>query len=286
MEVSIIVPFYNNVDWLYEAINSIEEKEDLHFEILIIDDGSKEKIDIKSMSKHKDRIRYLRQPNQGPGKARNYGIDEARGEYIAFLDSDDLYTKDKLLIQLEFMRKSQLEWSHTSYMKFYPDREDDLVNNENFYGDIFPKCFAFNPIATPTVMVRRTALENPKKRFSEKMRYGQDGFLWCQLASFYQVGIIKEPLSKVRMRGGNATMKAKNHLYVKSNMYKYILEEKKYFGGSKIPLFIKIIFYLSHVSYTIVDGILAKVIKNQGLEYISRLLYAPQYLMLKLYSKF
>lgn len=284
MDVSVIIPFYNNVEWLYEAINSINEKSNINYEIIIIDDGSKEKINFSKISDKRELIRYIRQDNQGPGKARNLGIEKAKGEYIVFLDSDDIFIENKLTKQLEFMRKNQYYWTHTSYIKFYPNGHEELVDNESYCGDIFPKCFAYNPIATPTVMVKKDALRNPKKRFSEKMRYGQDGFLWCQLAAAYTVGVLKEPLSKVRMRGTNATLKAKNHLYVKANMYKYFKSKDKYFGNRLIPTFIKITFGICYFNNHLIERFLSKLFGQGMVESISRVLYAPQYLLLKIYT--
>lgn len=283
MDISVIIPFYNKVEWLYDAINSINEKDNLSFEIIIVDDGSKEKIDLNKIIRNKKHIKIIRQTNQGPGKARNNGISKAVGDYIAFLDSDDLFVNDKLSIQLEFMRKYDFTWSHSSYFKFYENEKKELVDNRNYDGMIFPDCFAYNPIATPTVMVKRMALENPKKRFSEKMRFGQDGFLWSQLAAYYSVGVIPEALSQVRMRGTNATLKAKNHLYVKSKMYSYMKQSDKYYNGRKIPLLLKIIFAISDFNYSILELFPHQYLDKPYMEKISRFLYAFPYFVLRIY---
>jgi glycosyltransferase involved in cell wall biosynthesis len=283
MDVSIIVPFYNNVNWLYDAINSIDESSTISFEIIIVNDGSKEAIDTNRFINHKNQIKIIDQPNQGPGKARNTGIDEAKGEYVAFLDSDDLFVKDKLSKQIQYMKDNNLSWCHSSYIKFFENSKEELVNNSYYSGMVFPKCLAYNPIATPTVMVKRVALENPTKRFSETMRFGQDGFMWSQLAASYSVGVISEPLSRVRMRGTNATLKARNHLYVKSNMYNYMKQSDKYYNGKKIPVFIKIIFAIADFNYKIVWLICRNGRNSSCAEIVSRLLYSTQYMALKLY---
>jgi hypothetical protein len=283
MDVSIIVPFYNNVEWLYDAINSIDEIPSISYEVIIVNDGSKEIIDKSRFSNSNNEIRIIEQPNQGPGKARNNGINIVVGEYIAFLDSDDLFVKNKLTKQIEYMKENNLDWCHSSYIKFYENGKEELVDNSNYSGIVFPKCFAFNPIATPTVMVKKIALENPAKRFSETMRFGQDGFMWSQLAANYSVGVIAEPLSLVRMRGTNATLKAKNHLYVKSNMYNYLKQSEKYYNGKKIPGFLKTIFAIADFNYRVVDLISRRVKNDTGVETIARILYSTQYLYFKLY---
>jgi len=283
MDVSIIVPFYNNAEWLYDAINSIDEIPSISYEVIIVNDGSKEIIDKSRFSNSNNAIRIIEQSNQGPGKARNNGINIAVGEYIAFLDSDDLFVKNKLTKQIEYMKENNLDWCHSSYIKFYENGKEELVDNSNYSGIIFPKCFAFNPIATPTVMVKKIALENPAKRFSETMRFGQDGFMWSQLAANYSVGVISEPLSHVRMRGTNATLKAKNHLYVKSNMYNYLKQSDKYYNGKKIPGTLKAIFAIADFIYRIVDLISRSMRNETSVEIIARLLYSTQYLAFKLY---
>lgn len=283
LDISIIVPFYNNVKWLYEAINSIDETSKITYEVVIINDGSKEEIDISKFHNRNNSIKIIEQPNMGPGKARNKGIDESKGEFLAFLDSDDLFMKNKLSKQLEFMKKNDLEWCHSSYIKFFENGRQQLVDNSDFFGDIFPKCLVFNPIATPTVMVKRDALENPVKRFSETMKFGQDGFLWSQLAAYFSVGVISEPLSLVRMRGTNVTLKVKNHLYVKSKMYKYLIQSNNYFNGKKISVILRTIYKVAEINFLILE-LISRIIKNEDLlELIARFMYSTQYLALKLY---
>ncbi|SHJ79115.1 Glycosyl transferase family 2 [Clostridium amylolyticum] len=284
MDVSVIVPFYNNVNWLYDAINSINESPHLSYEVIIVNDGSNEIIDKSRFVNSNNAIRIIEQPNQGPGKARNNGIDLAVGEYIAFLDSDDLFVKNKLSKQIQYMKDNNLQWCHSSYIKFYENKNEELVDNSCYSGMIFPKCLAYNPIATPTVMVKRVALENPTKRFSETMRFGQDGFMWSQLAANYSVGVISEPLSLVRMRGTNATLKARNHLYVKSNMYNYLKQSDKYYNGKKIPAIIKAIFAIADFNYKIIDLIYRNWENDTSVEILARLLYSTQYLALKFYK--
>lgn len=283
IDISIIIPFYNNVEWLYEAVNSIREPKELIMEIIIVNDGSKENIDINQVKEHKSIIKVINQLNQGPGKARNTGIEIAKGNYIAFLDSDDLFLENKLSKQIKYMQAYKKDWCHSSYYKFYENKSKVLVDNSDFYGKIFPLCLAYNPIATPTVVVRRDILTKPLKRFSEEMRFGQDGFMWSQIGAYYSVGVINEPLTLVRMRGTNATLKAKNHLYVKAKMYNYIKNKDIYYPNKRIPIFLKMVFALSALNYKIVEFFSKKRISNRFIEIISRILYSSQYIALKVY---
>ena len=284
MDISVVIPFYNNVDWLYDAINSIKEESDLEYEIIVVNDGSKEEIDTNKIINNKKRIRIIKQYNQGAGSARNTGISASKGEYIAFLDSDDLFVINKMTKQISFMKKNDFIWSHSSYIKFYENGKEELVDNSSYKGVIFPKCLAYNPIATPTVMVRKDALENPKKRFSKTMKFGEDGFMWCQLSTYYSVGVVPEPLSRVRMRGTNATLSAKNHLYVKSEMFKYINKGSEYFNGKKIPIFLKLIFGLADFNYKLLEFLFYRNNNKPYVEIFAKVLYSTQYFALRIYK--
>lgn len=93
--VSVIIPFYNRVKWLREAVHSVFVQTYQDFEVILVDDGSSESLD--ELAELKDeRIRYVRQQNKGPSAARNAGLDLAHGRYIAFLDADDIFWPMKL----------------------------------------------------------------------------------------------------------------------------------------------------------------------------------------------
>jgi len=102
--VSVILPVYNGELYLDSAIQSIFDQEYDPFEVIVVDDGSSDNsADI--VRSYKD-VRYRYQPNQGVAAARNVGLSMARGEFIAFLDQDDLWTSNKLRIQVEYLLKN------------------------------------------------------------------------------------------------------------------------------------------------------------------------------------
>ena len=149
------------------------------WKLLFVNDGSKDDVS-KFVQKYKDKILYIYKENGGPASARNAGINKATGKYIAFLDSDDLWSKEKLVKQVDFMEKTNAIWSHTNY-SFFQDSNENKVYKEMkvsyFKGKVFPQCLLSNPIATPCVMIRNSYLQkNPYIRFPEEMRYGQDSF--------------------------------------------------------------------------------------------------------------
>ncbi|MBJ6761354.1 glycosyltransferase family 2 protein [Myxococcaceae bacterium JPH2] len=87
---SVVIPTYNRARLLEETLASVFAQDDTDYEVLVIDDGSTDDT-VASLARHGDRVRVLRQANAGQGMARNLGIREARGEYVVFLDSDDLW---------------------------------------------------------------------------------------------------------------------------------------------------------------------------------------------------
>jgi len=116
--VSIIMPMYNAGKFLSKSIESVLEQTYQNWELLLIDDGSKDdSIDIALAFMEKDsRIFLLKnEQNMGIAKTRNKGIEASKGQYIAFLDSDDIWLPDKLKIQLTFMQQHQVDFSYCSY---------------------------------------------------------------------------------------------------------------------------------------------------------------------------
>lgn len=198
-KISVIIPFYNRVDWTAEAIRSVQRQTHQNFELLLIDDGSTD--DLTSLTEFistDSRIKYSRQVNAGPAVARNYGIQLATGRYISFLDSDDFFLPEKLEAQLRYMEDRQLLVSHTSYLRVDLELKSlGEVSAANFSGDLFPRIISSCPIAMPTVMASAEFLK--QYRFPEHLHIGEDVCLWITLASKCEWGAIEKPLSSVRV---------------------------------------------------------------------------------------
>ena len=102
--ISVVVPAYNSAKFLPDCINSIRQQTVPLHEIIIIDDGSSDNTEdvVKTLG---DDILYIKQKNQGPASARNHGIQQATGNWIAFLDADDQWVANKIELQLSCLRK-------------------------------------------------------------------------------------------------------------------------------------------------------------------------------------
>lgn len=165
-------------------------------------------------------MKYIYQRNKGSGSARNNGICHVKGKYVAFLDSDDIWLPNKLEVQINYMEEnSDIVWSHSLYETFgYGNNM--RVDTSDYKGFIFPDCMSSCKIATPCVVIRSDILkQNTALRFNEKMRYGQDFYLWVLMSVDYKLGHVDEILSKVRMRGGNAAKRAYVMLKAKSELW-------------------------------------------------------------------
>lgn len=279
--VSVIIPFYENLDWLKEAVDSVLNQSYDNYEIIIINDGSNE--NLKSFLQiYEKKISYFYKKNGGPATARNLGIEKAVGKYIAFLDSDDIWDSNKLEKQIELMENNNSIWSHTSY-RLFGCGEDKIIDIEGYGNMIFDKILVSSPLATPCIIVRGEILRNNQDlRFNPAMRYGQDYYLWLKLASKFPIHYLDEPLCSVRIRGANAARRAKVQLRTRATIWYYLNDSSNAtFNGITIKKRLKIPYMLCNHSSYIADGI-NKIIKNENVtEYISKVLYFLPWLMLK-----
>lgn len=283
--VSVIIPFYNNASWLTEAVESVLAQSYPADEIIVINDGSEE--DISSfIEKYKEKVIYFYKKNGGPATARNFGIEKSSGDYIAFLDSDDIWLPNKLEIQIKLMDRYNAKWSHTSYELFDTENtEDNIINRisaKGFDGMIYPKMIISNSLATPTLVISGNLLrENPEFRFNNNMRFGQDQFLWVNIAPEHEILAIDETLVKVRMRGSNAALRARVQLRARALIWQVLLQDKEKFKVKEISNVVKIAFKLSSLG-TYVLSIFEKLTKNKRiLEFISRILYIIPWILFK-----
>lgn len=122
--VSIVMPSYNGEKFILKTIESVRKQTYSNWELLIVDDCSKDNTENVVKSIKDDRIRFLKnRKNSGAAISRNYALREAKGKWIAFLDSDDLWYPQKLEKQLQFMIKNDLKFTYTDYRIIFPNGE-------------------------------------------------------------------------------------------------------------------------------------------------------------------
>ena len=229
--VSVIIPFYNRIDYVLESIKSVLNQTYQNFEIILIDDGSQEDISpIKDLiNTTKNHVVLIRQKNMGVSTARNAGIKIANGEYIALLDSDDLFLPQKIERQVKVMEKTHAFISHTSYRQMTINglKIQDM-HSGRMNGRIFPKIIESCPIATPTVMVRREVFDELGDPFITDFHIGEDVCLWIDLAYKYDFVGIDEVLTAVRIGTLTAAYDTTKQQIGLVNIISYIMKNPNY----------------------------------------------------------
>lgn len=284
-DVSVIIPFYSGVSWLIEAVDSVLNQTYKAKEIIVVNDGSKENID-DFLEKYYKNIIYIYKENGGPATARNLGIEKSSGKYIAFLDSDDIWLPTKLEKQVKFMEKTNCVWSHTSYETFDTEIERDNTLKEisvaDLNGNIYPYMIMSNRLATPCIMIKGDLLKNNKNlRFNNNMRYGQDQYLWINIALNYEIFSIDQVLTKVRIRGSNAAFRAKVQLKARSDLWDILKSEEKKYRLKEISKPTRLAFKFTNIGKKIINYIEEYSNNEVFLEFVSRVLYILPWVIFK-----
>jgi len=204
-KVSVIIPTYNRAPVLPDALESLSKQSYQDFEVIVVDDGSTDNTHavVETYCKKDSRIKYFYQENKERSAARNYGITLAQGEYIAFLDSDDIYLPSKIEKQVHLLdNHSEIGFVYclASWMNQKGDRLEKKKSNTNYlFGDVYPNILFFNGsiITTPSVMLRKIVLKNTNG-FDEKMSLCEDLDLWHRISKHTTFAQISEPLIVAR----------------------------------------------------------------------------------------
>lgn len=180
--VSIITPVYNNSEFIKQTIESVQKQTYKNWEMIIVDDCSTDRTPelIKRISQKDDRIKYIKlKNNSGAAIARNRALSESRGRFIAYLDADDLWKKNKIQNQIDFMLAHDYAFVCSNYEKI--DINNKILKQVKIPKEINYKLFLRNTIIqTVGVMIdsRKTGRE---LLIMPNVRRRQDAATWCQL---------------------------------------------------------------------------------------------------------
>jgi glycosyltransferase involved in cell wall biosynthesis len=223
MSVTVVIPTYNRGLLACEAIKSVLSQTYKDFEIIVIDDGSKDNTETL-LSEFGQSIRYYKQPNMGPGKARNRGIELASGQYVAFLDSDDLWLDFKLELQVRLMErlphigflstnftiardsqecipngfrtwyKKPVNWANVygnsmTYSSLNLDVGSLTKDFTIYIGNLYARLLEAPYVLPSTSIVRRSCLTNDIK-FSEGVWLYEDWEFFARLSRHYNGGFL------------------------------------------------------------------------------------------------
>jgi glycosyltransferase involved in cell wall biosynthesis len=205
-KVSVVIPVYNAEPYLAEAIQSILDQTFANFELLIIDDGSTDKSYAVAESFKDPRVRLFRNElNRGQSFTQNIGLKNARGEYIAILGADDIALLERLAIQCDYLdRHPETSLIGTSFYRFNSAGQVELCKVPKEALDIRWRLVFDNPIAAPTVMLRRSVLTDIGY-FDSNVPCSEDLEFWTNIALKAQIEQIDIPLTKYRMHSLSLT---------------------------------------------------------------------------------
>ncbi|EJG0027412.1 glycosyltransferase family 2 protein [Vibrio sp. 1403] len=199
--VSIIMPSYNSDGTILESIQSVLSQTYKNWELIIVDDRSTDNTwqVIQTYADKYDNIRvYQNKENLGAGASRNFAIKKAKGRFIAFLDSDDLWTEDKLAEQIPFMLENNYPLTYTHYSRFTSEEELSVVTAPEY--TTYKKLMYSNVIGCLTAVYDTQALG---KRYMPLIRKRQDMGLWLDiLKDTPKAYCLPKPLAKYRMDSG------------------------------------------------------------------------------------
>ncbi len=185
---SVVIPLYNKELCIENTIQSVLDQTFRDFEIVVINDGSTDNSENKVSKFSDSRIRLIKQENQGVSAARNRGIIEAKHEWIAFLDGDDLWPPEKLEIFNKYIQDiPDLNWGFSGYAL----QENNVVIKEYLYeiepprvNNIFDCLLGGIKIITPSVIVRRSVLVENNFFFTPGLNRSEDREVWYKLCCF------------------------------------------------------------------------------------------------------
>lgn len=216
-EASIIIPLYNRAEYLEKAVDSILRQTYQDFEIVIVDDGSVE--DVKTaidlcVVKAPEKIRYVYQKNQGAGAARNTGVKEATGKYVAFLDADDEWLNTYLEKTIGALKNHQCDWVSTASFRIQLDEneketERTKIQMEPVAGEdeLFAQLLKeINVIGGPSQVVVSKECFVDAGLYRVDLPVREDWEMWLRLAKRkYRYRKILEPLYLYKIRQNSIT---------------------------------------------------------------------------------
>jgi glycosyltransferase involved in cell wall biosynthesis len=229
--VSVVIPTYNCERFLERAIRSVLAQTYRDYELIIVDDGSTDGTQ-SVVAGYGDAVRYMYHPNQGASAARNSAISQATGEFIAYLDADDLWSPNKLALQVEYLDEHPTcGFVHTEVAVI--DEHDAILHacfnrdtgravpQGRCVGDVLQR----SHIQTLTVLERRVVFDDVGY-FDLRLPVAQDYLHWILIVlRGYEIGYLSDPLGSYRWRAGSLMSSQRRLLNDFVKIYDIILNE-------------------------------------------------------------
>ena len=195
MKLSIIIPTFNRVELLPRAIDSVFAQSSLpaeSYEVIVVDDGSTDGTS-QLIQQRYPAVKLVSQANKGVSAARNFGLRQASGEWIALLDSDDEWLPNKIEKQFERLKDSGLQVCHTEEIWVRNGvRVNQMNKHEKAGGDIFARCLPLCVMSPSSIVIHREIFE-AVGLFDESLPACEDYDLWLRICARYSVAFVDQP---------------------------------------------------------------------------------------------
>ena len=203
--ISVVIPAHNAAHFIKETLDSVLAQTYPAVEVNVVDDDSTDET-AEIVQAYGKQIKLLRQQKQGAAAARNLGIRQAQGEYIAFLDADDLWLPEKLERQVDCIINKKVAWV-TCKATFFDHRSGRTLPAYSvglFEGDVLEKLFLENFILSPTPIVKKSIFSEVGY-FNEapEARIGEDWDMWLRIAARHPLGVVRQNLALKREHPGS-----------------------------------------------------------------------------------
>ena len=241
-KVSVIMPAYNCEKFIKHSIESVQNQTYKNWELLIVDDGSRDaSLDIaKKCAEQDSRIKVIKMPqNSGVSVCRNLAIAKANGRYLAFIDSDDLWSVNKLEHQIDFMKKHNAVLSHTAYGFLNEDgymmTKGKVDVDLNVDRETYMKT---TQIGMSSVMIDRQGVKSV--HFPTDRKLCEDARLWMEyMRNGIQFHGLNEMLVLYRIR---ATQLSKNKIKMATNTL------KRYWNEKDLPMYKRLYYFMQYAT--------------------------------------
>ncbi|WP_018611015.1 glycosyltransferase family 2 protein [Segetibacter koreensis] len=305
--VSVIMPAYNAAKYINDSIESVQKQTFTNWELIVVDDGSKDStaVVVKKLQETDNRIKYYYQSNKKQAAARNTGISNASGQWLAFLDADDVWVAAKLQQQLDAAAESNADVIFSS--GYYLTGSKELLPYDSPKGkfsgiELYPRLFQHNYIAILSVMLKKSLVEQVGLQDESLQAYGcEDWDYWLRCCRHDAVFFgMEQRLFQYRFNStgtsGNKLLMHMAECYVLFKNY-----DEKFLAGAerkkaKVKFTDKVIFIINEltskgekdkvsyyfhllrelssnrVKYT-VAYILIKILKHKSKRFINYILY-------------
>jgi glycosyltransferase involved in cell wall biosynthesis len=207
-QISVIIPTYNREQFIGEAIKSVVDQTYPPLEIIVVDDGSTDQTaEVIRRFKSPIPVFYHWQPNQGHASALNLGVSFARGDWIAFLDSDDVWYPHKLAVLTNYIQTVPdvpFLYSDLDYFRVDETGQHKLTERE-WNSDLIPLIFQGGPNASPSAVLLRKDVFMEAGGFNPSLRIGVSWDFFARVAHTWPIYHIPESLAKQRLHPGQTT---------------------------------------------------------------------------------